>query len=179
MGHATHFLGRLDRVNDLQTELALTLYRDDDLLKTVLHSVELPGHAERLAVSLDDPVLGPFVVLTRTGRFVTCLAHGMRVADLPVVTRERFEIAAQRVQRMRDELARLQQLRESGGESQVTRLMRTLEHAGPRFCREDASLLARVQPLIGPALSIQVIEQFLALWKLLPAICRLRFDRLR
>ena len=33
---------------------------------------------EGVAISLDDPSEGPFVVVTREGRFVTCLGAGMR-----------------------------------------------------------------------------------------------------
>jgi len=179
MGHATHFLERLDRIDDRQTELALALYRDDDLLKSVLASIELPPEVDRLAVSLDDATLGPFVLLTRSGRFVTCLARGMLVDGLPVVTRERFEIAAQRVQRMRDELNRLRQLRESGADSQVTKLMRSMAHAGPRLCREDAAVLARVQPLIADSLMLQVSEVIQATLQLLTSLGPLRFDKLK
>lgn len=178
MGHAIHFLERLDRVNDRQTELALALYRDDDLLKSVLSSVDLAPDVERLAVSLDDPEFGPFVVLTRTGRFVTCLAHGMLATGLPVITRERFEIAAQRVQRMRDEIERLRQLRESGADSEVTRLMRGME-AGPRFCREDAEVLARVQPLISGWLAPQVVETLTVTIDLVRSLGAARFDKLK
>jgi hypothetical protein len=42
MGHASHFLQCLDRVNERQVELALTLYRDDALLKVVLMTVRAP-----------------------------------------------------------------------------------------------------------------------------------------
>jgi hypothetical protein len=177
MGHATHFLQRLDRIDDRQTELALSLYRDDDLLKSVLASIELPEHADRLAISLEDPALGPFVVVTRAGRFVTCLAHGMRTG-LPLVTRERFEIAASRVQRMRDELDRLRQLRESGAESQVKRLFRSMQQDGARFCCEDATVLARVQPLIAPTLAPEVTRMLMVVVDFARALAPLRFDRL-
>ena len=179
MGHATHFLQRLDRVNDHEVELALALYRDDDLLKSVLASVELPASAERVAVSLGDPVRGPFVVLTREGRFVTCLEEGMHVSDLPVIPFERFEVAAGRVQRMRDELARIRQLLASGGSSQVKRLIKTMDSAGPRFCREDAELLGRVAPLIAFDITERVMWMVKGAIDALPQLAALRFDKLQ
>ena len=48
------------------------------LLRFVLSAVTLPEAADRVAVSLDDPVQGPFLVVTRTGDFVTCLGMAWR-----------------------------------------------------------------------------------------------------
>jgi hypothetical protein len=178
MGHATHFLQRLDRVSDRQVELALALYRDDDLLKSVLSSIALPDGCERLAVSLDDPTEGPFVVLTRAGRFVTCLGAGMRARDLPVVTRERFDIAAARVQRMRDEMQRIRQLHEAGLDGQVARILKNLQQAGPRFCREDAQIVARVQPILAHDFATLLVRLGRDVRRDARGIAVLRFDRL-
>ena len=148
MGHAAHFLRRLDRVSDAQVELALTLYRDEALLAEVLRGASLAEGAERVAISLDDPIEGPFVVVTRGGRFVTCLGAGMRPTGLPVLTRERLDVAAGRVQRMRDELARVRRLRESGADGQASLAFRRMQQQGARFAREDAKVLLQMQPLI-------------------------------
>jgi len=86
VGHDEHFLRRLDRVADDQVELALTLYRDQELLAEVLGRAALPEGTERLAISLDDPQQGPFVIVTGGGRFVTCLGKGIRVDGEPVLT---------------------------------------------------------------------------------------------
>ena len=148
MGHAAHFLRRLDRVSDAHVELALALYRDDELLRDVLSRASLPESAERVAISLADPVEGPFVVVTREGRFVTCLGEGMRANNLPIVTRERLDTASARVQRMRDELARIRALADSGADGQAALAFKRMQQQGPRFAREDAEILLRVQPLI-------------------------------
>ena len=84
-------------MSDGHVELALALYNDLELLREVLARAGLPEGAERVAISLDDPIEGPFVVVTREGRFVTCLGAGMLVSDLPIVTRERLDAAAARV----------------------------------------------------------------------------------
>jgi hypothetical protein len=178
MGHATHFLQRLDRVNELEVELALTLYRDPQLLKAVLSSVELPAKAERFALSLGDPVNGPFVVLTRTGHFVTCLGEGMRVGDLPVMTRAQLDVAAGRVQRMRDEIDRVKQLLGSGGEGEMMRLLRTLAAAGPRFCREDAQGLGMVAPLIAPWITELMARMIRTVLSDMPLVAVLRPKKL-
>lgn len=178
MGHDEHFLQRLDRVTDQQVELALTLYRDEGLLQQVLASVELPDSVERVAVSLEDDVLGPFIVLTRTGRFVTCLAKGMQVSDLPIITRARFDVAAGRLQRARDELARLKRITEQGAAEAYPQLMRRLFRAGPRFCREDAELLASVVPLMVRELSEVQLRLLGAENKATVAMRRVRFDRM-
>ena len=63
------------------------------LVKALLSGLALPDGVDRVAISLADPELGPFVLVTREGRFVTCLGEGMRVSGsgIPVVTRARFD----------------------------------------------------------------------------------------
>src|SRR5690606_28401917 len=85
MSHATHFLSRLERIEPAEVELAMSLYRDTPLVKELLARAKLPDGASRVALSLDDPGEGPFVLLERDGGFVTCLARGMRPGDLPII----------------------------------------------------------------------------------------------
>jgi hypothetical protein len=81
MGHAHHFLSRLDRLTDpRQLEDAKRLYNNVGILNLILNRAQLPLDCERVAVSLADPVSGPWVIATRSGRFITCLATGMRPA---------------------------------------------------------------------------------------------------
>src|SRR5690606_19499584 len=79
--HAEHFLTRVDRLNTPQAELALSLYRDDALVRYVLGQARLPDSAERVAISLAQGDEGPYVIVTREGKFVTCLGKGMRLHD--------------------------------------------------------------------------------------------------
>ena len=150
MGHDEHFLRRLDRVSDHHVELSLTLYRDEELLREVLSRADLPPGAERLAISLNDPHEGPFVIVTRAGRFVTCLGEGMRVgSDLVVLTRPRLDAAIAKVERMRERIARVVMLERDGHDGTAQRLLRKLADSGLRFCREDSETLIQVWPLIG------------------------------
>ena len=68
MGHDLHFLGRLERLRDDQVSQALSFYRDDELVKSVLKELKLPEAIDRVAISLDDPVEGPFIIVHRSGR---------------------------------------------------------------------------------------------------------------
>ena len=170
VGHAAHFLRRLDRVSDGHVELALALYNDLELLREVLARAVLPEGAERVAISLDDPIEGPFVVVTREGRFVTCLGAGMLVSDLPIVTRERLDAAAARVERMREELGRVRALRQSGAEGKAGLAFRRMQQQGPRFAREDAETLLRVQPLIEEQCMRQVMDLHVALLEEAPRL---------
>src|SRR5450432_3293146 len=90
-GHAAHFLTRLDRLEAAHVELALTLYNDVELLLEILRRAKVPDEAERACISLGDPERGPFLVVTRAGRFVTCLGEGMSPGPHPIVTRQQLD----------------------------------------------------------------------------------------
>jgi hypothetical protein len=144
--HAHHFLERLDRVTRQQTEFALELYRDDAAIAYVLERVHLPPDAERVALSLDDPVDGPFVIVTRTGRFVTCLGRGMRV-ELPTVPRGQLDALLGKMagQRARLEFAQ-RELRPGEEEGD---LFERIISRGSRFSREDFRAVSALEPMLG------------------------------
>ena len=180
MGHDEHFLRRLDRVSDHHVELSLTLYRDEELLREVLSRADLPPGAERLAISLNDPTEGPFVIVTRTGKFVTCLGEGMRVGnDLVVLTRPRLDAAISKVERMRERIAKVEMLEREGHDGTAQKLFAKLASDGLRFCREDAETLIEVWPLIGRDASANFTELVHGMNQYGDFIARLRFDKLR
>lgn len=144
MGHAHHFLSRLDRVSMPQVELALTLYRDEGLLRYLFDRVHVPQQAERVALSLEDSEEGPFLILTRDGRFVTCLAKGMKVSNLPIVTRGQLDVVATRVGDLRERMQAAQQLAGGGG---VKALLRRIYETADEFSREDFVAVSALQPL--------------------------------
>lgn len=146
MGHAHHFLSRLDRVGPAEIELALGLYNDHHALGFVLAQAGLPEGAERVAIALGDGPEPPHILVTRDGRFVTCLAAGMR-HDLPSVPRARLD-------RLRDEHEELRALRKTaraigdeGGDDAYTRTLFKLMN-GPDVSREDMAALAALAPLM-------------------------------
>jgi hypothetical protein len=90
MAHDTHFLARVLGVRGAQTDLALGLYRDPELLRFILKQARLPDGASRVALALEPSPEGPYVVVERSGHFVTCLGAGM-ATDLPVITRPELD----------------------------------------------------------------------------------------
>ena len=180
MAHDEHFLRRLDRVSDHHVELSLTLYRDQELLRDVLARAELPEGAQRLAISLEDPLEGPFVIVTREGRFVTCLAKGMMVsADLLVMPRKLLDAAIAKVERMRERVALADTLRSQGGEGIAGRLYRRMFDEGLRFCREDAETLLQVWPLIGRGAAFECDRLCTSLRASRDRVAALRFNKLK
>ena len=150
MGHAAHFLRRLDRLDDPHVELALRLYNDPELLGATLQRAKLPEGAERVAIAIEDPREGPYVIVTRLGRFVTCLARGMSPGETPVVTREHLDAAARDVERMREVLAQTRHYQDNRG--LLRRKFEELYEAGPYVSRELFEDVARWEPLLGEGL---------------------------
>ena len=146
--HAEHFLSRLDRLPRSEVDLALELYRDPDLLRAVLDAATLPDRAERVAISIDDPAQSPFLVVTRSGHFVTCLGRGMRAGDLPVVARAELDAISRKVARLREKMAVAKEL---GRERGHARLLRRLLVSSDSVSREDFLAVAAWEPLLGPA----------------------------
>jgi hypothetical protein len=140
MGHAIHFLQRIERLSPVQADLALTLYREARLVAHVLGSILLPEGAERVALALEDAPAGPHVIVTRDGRFITCLAAGMSVTDCPVVSRAQIDRASERIELLRAALNR-------HGETQ--QLYRRLLESGSGLPREDFLALAALVPILG------------------------------
>jgi hypothetical protein len=150
-----HFLRRLERLNGQQVELALVLYRDSELVKMLLNELKVSDSAARVAISLNHPVRGPFVIVTREGQFVTCLGDGMGVSGHPVITREQIERTSRAIQRARDIFAETARhpYREVG------RVFEKLLNCGPRLSREDFEVFAAWQPLLAP----QIYEYYMRL----------------
>lgn len=145
MGHEHHFLSRLDRVSLPHVELALSLYRDHHLLHYLLAKVDLPESAERVAISLEHPERGPFLIVTREGRFVTCLGEGMRADNLPVVTRGQFDGIAAKMADLRVRIDAARAL--TGPNGETGKLLRRIYTAGPDLSREELTGISALQPL--------------------------------
>jgi hypothetical protein len=159
MGHAIHFLQRLERVDDRQVERALLMYRSGARVREVLRRLPLPEGAERVAVSLEHDHAGPFVIVTRGGAFITCLAAGMGVGDTPIVTRAAFERESRCVSYFDEEQRRVAQFEREHPEGEVARLWRRFDHAGLQFCREDAERVQRILPLIVVPLLEKLVDE--------------------
>ena len=150
-GHQDHFLSRLDRLAVPEVELALGLYRDHELMRFLLGELTLPEGAARVALSLDDPKAGPFVIVTREGRFVTCLGRGMKPGQCAIVTRAQVDALSARHGRL---AAAVEASKRHGG---LAGMMKRLYHAGDAVSREEIAAACEVQPLYaGTALSLML-----------------------
>jgi hypothetical protein len=146
MGHAIHFLERLERLSMPQADFALALYRDPVLVRFVLAHVKLPDGAERVALALERGPDTPHLIVARDGGFVTCLGKDMSVGDHVVVSRERLD----QLSAERDDIRNaVEQVRQSGGARQI---FRRLYRGGRTLTREDFVVLRFLYPLHWPAL---------------------------
>lgn len=146
MGHDHHFLSRLDRVHAQHTELALSLYRDDELIRRILAMAEVPEAAERVAISLDDERRGPFIIVARNGHFVTCLGEGMGVKDAHTVTRARLDEISQYIGVLRERMHQAKLL--TGGETEL--LLDSLGELGDAMSRERFRALLSLTEMLRP-----------------------------
>lgn len=163
--HAEHFLSRLDRLNTREVDLALGLYRDPDLLRCVLQQTSLPDTASRVAVSLNDPARGPFIVVTRDGHFVTCLAEGMSVGKLPVVSRGQLDALALKVTTLRERMVEAERLT-GGGDRACARMLRRLLVRPDKLSRQEFLAVSAWEPLMAPVF----MDLYLAISGELPLI---------
>ena len=146
VGHDEHFLSRLERLDREHAEIALGLYYDHGLVDYLLKHVALPDAAERVALSLDDPKEGPFVIVSRDGHFVTCLGRGMKLSgDRPVVTRHKLDQLSERVGGLRELIGEAR----SDRFASTKRMMRRIMNAADGMSREEFDDTARWMPLLG------------------------------
>lgn len=146
MGHATHFLTRLERLDLPEVEIAMAIYRDTAMLRYVLGMCNLPEGAERVAIAMRDEGEGPHLVVTRDGDFVTCLGEGMRPGDLPVVPRGQLNALRGRVDELRVRMAEAEAM--AGGISQTGRLLGLLFTEGMGLSREQFRAISIWQPML-------------------------------
>jgi hypothetical protein len=165
--HSHHFLERLDRVTRAQTEFALELYRDHEAVAYVLDRVNIPPDTDRIALAIDDVREGPFVIVTREGRFVTCLGTGMH-HDLHVVPRAQIDALLAKVAEMRarKEIAQ----RELRPDEEEGNLFQRIISRGSRFAREDFVALSAFEPMLGMAPYRVMLDMALECVKLRPAM---------
>lgn len=87
-----HFLERgVERMDRADLEAAMRLYCRPKLVDFILKNATLPPGDGRIALCLDPGGQGPYVVVTREGRFVTCLARGMTTGGAHVLRRSQID----------------------------------------------------------------------------------------
>ena len=127
MAHDTHFLSRLERVDGPALNLALGLYRDAERVKWVLQRLPL-GDAEVVALPLLPGEVPPHALVSRRGKFITCLGPGM-VPHAAVVTWPQLDLVTGQLQAWRELKAK--------GQDRARVASRRMVNAGPWLARED------------------------------------------
>ena len=148
MGHDHHFLSRLDRVSHDQTELALNLYRDHELVEYLVQRAGA-GPKQRFAVAIGPADVGPYLILQGNGHFVTCLAAGMSPGAHRVFPRGWLDEMTRSYGALRVRLARIQR---ASREEREDGLIAEIARRGMVFPREDFLAARALAPLLGRAL---------------------------
>jgi hypothetical protein len=163
-GHAVHFLERLERASGDAADLALRMYHDPQLLRSVLANVRIPAQYDRIAVSLHEEDNGPFIVSDRAGRFITCLAKGMGVKDLHLLPNSQLLAHIRKMEVARDRFALAESL--VGTDKPAAALMKRILKQAEDVTREEILALSAIQPAIKPLLFFWVVNSAISATKL-------------
>lgn len=140
-----HFLERgAERMDRPELEFAVQLYQDRPTLEFVLGEASIPESAERIALSLHPDDSGPWLVVTRTADFVTCLGRGMQPKGLHVVSVSQVAALVARQQVLRDRLAFAEN---RAPPEKRERFLQRLLMRGRFITREEFLTLAALQPV--------------------------------
>lgn len=173
MGHATHFLERLERLSDsAHLDLALALYHDSKLVRYILERARLPDGADRIALALEDRRNGPHIIVARDGGFVTCLGEDMSIGDRPVISRTEITRLGEQIEGIRVAVARM---RESG---ESKRLLGRLGTSGSDLSREDFTALVKLAPMMAYTCMITATELVMELKRFERGYRRNRYRRM-
>ncbi len=157
MAHDTHFLSRLERVEGPALNLALGLYRDSPQLKWALARLDIPDEAEVVALPLDAGETPPYAMVSRRGKFITCLGAGMRPTHAEVVGWAQLERATGELQAWREVRAK--------GEARGLAVQQRMVGVGPWLSREDfedLQVVASINPLVVLKLQDRLIANYRA-----------------
>lgn len=163
MGHDHHFLSRLDRVTRDQIDLALALYRDEELVKYIL-LVAKAQEGGRIAISLDRDE-GPFLVVAHDGHFVTCLGRGMLPSGLPRLSRTWLDATMRAYEQYRDGVSRAR--RRTADQCPTGGLLRAIGSRAHGFSREDFSAIRPMAGVLGTLWLDWMRESFRAMREVL------------
>jgi len=141
-------LERLERETSRATEAAFYLAHNAAVTRFLLDEARAP-HAPAVAVALDHPSDGPFLVTSREGAALECLRRGARPRE-PIVTRAQLEAVAQRHERLKLDVARWGDGHErpADGTPGFRRSFRTLLEVGDALPRETLRELTPFLPLV-------------------------------
>ena len=145
MGHDLHFLERVTRASARQTDLAMRLYRDSSMVRHILNHAHLKNATDRIALSLHEEDNGPYVIVNKDGRFITCLGEGMSCKDTPIINYERLKTILDRRKKTREQI---EDAISEYGDNVVDRLLTPIMTKGRSISREDFNQAATIQPVM-------------------------------
>lgn len=154
MGHCVHFLSRLERVSMEHADVALELYRNPRLVRTLMEEFAGIYQDDRAALALGKDGAGPYIVVAVDGGFVTCLGENMKPRGLQVIKRELLESRRTLSEEYPVAMQRFLQLTRQG---ETTRLLERIFSNGQLVCREDVE---QAQALL-PVFQLKFIEHIL------------------
>ncbi len=145
-GHAVHFLKRLNRASGESAAFALQLYHDPQLLRDSLLGIRIPETCDRVAVSLHEADKGPYVVASRNGKFVTCLAEDMSLGGLHLIPFSQIKAHLVKSEIHRERLSMAEELAsEEGG---FGKLFRRIHNKAEDLSREEFLAISALQPAL-------------------------------
>ena len=144
-GHSMHFLERLQEraVDEEHISLAMSLYYNHRLAEIVTRSLHLPIDDQRVAVAMEEGEDPPYIILARGGRFITCLAPGMKPTGCHVLARRQLDDLLQWDEEYAATVARIKRLGDEGA-SQLRHVRRRIETRGDRLSLEDMRVNAEL-----------------------------------
>ena len=160
MTYDTHFLSRLERASKDEVNFALFLYYDSNLTSEIIKLFTLANKTDRLAIALSDSEEPSHVILANDGSFITCLGPGMKLDNIPVITKSRFKGLTKQNETLRDKEAKTMAFLEAEGGLNSLHLV--LFKSGRNLTREQFKIWDMLQPLLFTSLleiHAQVIER--------------------
>lgn len=142
-------LERLERETSRATEAAFYLAHNAAVTRFLFDEARAP-HTPTVAIALDHPSDGPFLVMSREGAALECLRRGARPRE-PVVTRAQLEAVAQRHDRLKQDVARWGDGHERANLDNAPsfrRTFRSLLEDGDALPRETLRALTPFLPLV-------------------------------
>ena len=106
----------------------------------------MPDNAERLAIALSDGERPSHVIMSRNGAFITCLAPGMKLGDIPVMTQHQFTGLTKQEEKSKQ---RGREISELMSNNKVTTLFdQDMYKVGRNLTRENFKKWEILQPLM-------------------------------
>ena len=146
MSHHTHFLSRLERASQDEITFAMSLYYDSTFTREIIRLFTLPDNAERLAIELSDGNRPSHAILARNGAFVTCLAPGMKLGDIPVITQHQFTGLTRQHEKIVERQDEIRALIDKNPDASPVK--QTLFNTGRNLTREHFKNWTLFQPLL-------------------------------